>query len=177
MHGEGYDMKSDVWSLGCVLYELCELKSPFRDENEKMSLMDLFTKITKGEFKQINNKYSSELKKLINDMIMVDTNKRCEMGHVVKLSEEMLSSLKKANKIDCVLVMEDIYEKLTILEYQKYFCSEFKLKPVSKLFFAFKQNNENNQFEYFAGLCYWLMNLSKVNWKIIKYGILFDFFE
>ncbi len=41
-------MKSDVWSLGCISYELCEFKSPFRNENEKMSLMDLFNNITKG---------------------------------------------------------------------------------------------------------------------------------
>lgn len=51
-------MKSDVWSLGCIVYELCELKSPFRNENEKMSLMDLFNNITKGEFKPISNRYS-----------------------------------------------------------------------------------------------------------------------
>ncbi len=41
-------MKSDVWSIGCVCYELCEFKSPFRNESEKMSLMDLFQNITKG---------------------------------------------------------------------------------------------------------------------------------
>ena len=32
------------------IYRLCEFKSPFREENEKMSLMELFNKITKGKF-------------------------------------------------------------------------------------------------------------------------------
>jgi len=50
LQSEGYDMKSDVWSLGCIIYELCELKSPFRNEQEKMSLLDLFNRITRGKF-------------------------------------------------------------------------------------------------------------------------------
>jgi NIMA (never in mitosis gene a)-related kinase len=75
-------MKSDVWSLGCIAYELCEFKSPFRNDNEKMSLMDLFNNITKGfliektnflgEFKPISTRYSEELRDLINSMIVVD---------------------------------------------------------------------------------------------------------
>jgi len=56
--GQGYDMKSDVWSLGCIVYEMCEMKSPFRNENEKMSLMDLFNNITKGEYQPISKKFS-----------------------------------------------------------------------------------------------------------------------
>jgi len=42
LDGSGYDTKSDVWSLGCIAYELCSLKSPFKKEDEKMSLYQLF---------------------------------------------------------------------------------------------------------------------------------------
>ena len=61
LRGEGYDMKSDLWSLGCIAYEMCELKSPFRKEGEKLSLMELFGKITKGWFSKIDSKYSIQL--------------------------------------------------------------------------------------------------------------------
>ena len=29
VRGAGYDWKSDVWSMGCLLYELALLRSPF----------------------------------------------------------------------------------------------------------------------------------------------------
>ena len=56
-----YDFKSDVWSLGCILYELCQLKPPFRGT----SLKNLCYNIQRGIYEPIMSFYSDELKKLI----------------------------------------------------------------------------------------------------------------
>jgi NIMA (never in mitosis gene a)-related kinase len=41
---EPYDMKSDIWSLGCILYEMCAQKPPFRAQN----MEGLFKKVQNG---------------------------------------------------------------------------------------------------------------------------------
>ena len=69
LKGNGYDWKSDVWSLGCIAYELCKLKSPFRKEGEKMSLYDLFNNINKGDYLPIPDNYTDDLKLLIDSML------------------------------------------------------------------------------------------------------------
>ena len=55
LKGEGYEMRSDVWSLGCIIYEIAELKSPFRDDGEKISLKDLFDRISAGKYRPMYN--------------------------------------------------------------------------------------------------------------------------
>ena len=43
LQGKGYDWKSDVWSIGCIAYELCALRSPFRQsDKENLNLYELF---------------------------------------------------------------------------------------------------------------------------------------
>ncbi len=60
-----YSFKSDIWSLGVVLYELCALKPPF-DAN---SLQYLCLKIIKGNYNELPNVYSRGMKDLIKSML------------------------------------------------------------------------------------------------------------
>ena len=48
---EPYDVKSDIWSLGCVLYELITLKPPFKAED----MEGLFKKVTRGIYQRLPN--------------------------------------------------------------------------------------------------------------------------
>ncbi|XP_039594671.1 serine/threonine-protein kinase Nek2 [Polypterus senegalus] len=60
-----YNEKSDIWSLGCLLYELCALSPPFTAYNQK----DLAEKIREGKFRRIPYRYSEGLNTLITRML------------------------------------------------------------------------------------------------------------
>lgn len=52
-----YDIKSDIWSLGCVLYEMITLMPPFRAS----SMAGLSHKVSRGMFDPIPNYFSQDL--------------------------------------------------------------------------------------------------------------------
>lgn len=55
---EPYTTKSDIWALGCVIYELCTLTQPFQADN----LLGLVFKIVQEEPAPLPPKYSEDLR-------------------------------------------------------------------------------------------------------------------
>lgn len=87
LRGDGYDFKSDIWSLGCLLYELAMLKSPFKSEG--LNLYSLFQKISQGDFQPLPENYSEELRSLAYSMISTKSEDRPDISEVVKISTRM----------------------------------------------------------------------------------------
>ena len=75
-----YGLKSDIWSLGCVLYEIISLHCPFRGEN----VVELYNKILVGEFSRIPNKFSDELNWIVLHMINLDIDKRLSCDELLR---------------------------------------------------------------------------------------------
>eukprot|EP00930_Biecheleria_cincta_P059418 TRINITY_DN4515_c0_g2_i1.p1 TRINITY_DN4515_c0_g2~~TRINITY_DN4515_c0_g2_i1.p1 ORF type:complete len:980 (-),score=201.19 TRINITY_DN4515_c0_g2_i1:90-3029(-) len=69
---EPYNWKSDIWALGCVLYECCMLKHAF----ESSSLLGLVYKIVSDHYEPIPSFYSPELNGLINQLLMKNAESR-----------------------------------------------------------------------------------------------------
>lgn len=72
MNDAAYDVKSDIWSLGCILYELCALVPPF----EATSQASLAIKINQGKINRLPSHYSDDLNKLIKAMLQLEPTKR-----------------------------------------------------------------------------------------------------
>lgn len=185
IRNDGYDFKSDVWSLGCVIYELVTFKSPFRTD-EKISLFDLFNKINKGDYPRITDeKYSASIKDLVDKMLKVNPEERISLEEVIKTCEAVLKSQDEKPRIDPFIVMEDICEKLRLIDYENTFCKKYRKEVISRFYFACNCNiqsskpstpnsnqpnnsntNLNVQFIYFYELCNWLLLLIKQVKKI-----------
>lgn len=61
-----YDTKSDIWALGCLIYELCARQPPFAEARTQPELTQL---IRDGLIPSLPDGYSTQLGQLIRSML------------------------------------------------------------------------------------------------------------
>jgi NIMA (never in mitosis gene a)-related kinase len=67
-----YDAASDIWGLGCVIYEMCALRPPFRAED----MESLYRKVLRGSYPRIPSCFSQDLRQVIAMMLQKRPSKR-----------------------------------------------------------------------------------------------------
>ena len=76
---QNYNTKSDVWSLGVVLYEMCTFNKPFQGESVK----EIYNKIIENIYPSVGNKYSKELINLLGELIQKNFNERPSIKDII----------------------------------------------------------------------------------------------
>lgn len=98
-----YDSKSDIWSLGCVIYEMASLKPPFRAED----MEGLYKCVTKGKFKKLPSHFSVDLNNFVKLMLRVNPNQRPSAEKLLKLP----IITKRVDKI-CMVEPEELHNDM-----------------------------------------------------------------
>lgn len=81
--GQRYDNKSDMWMLGCILYEMCALRRPFEGE----SLNQVLNKILKEDPKKLSNDFDPIFHRLTELLLQKTASLRASIQEILDLPE------------------------------------------------------------------------------------------
>jgi NIMA (never in mitosis gene a)-related kinase len=76
---EKYTLRSDIWAVGCIMYELCQREPPFNARTH----IQLVQKIREGKFAPLPDFYSSELKNVIASCLRVNPDHRPDTASLI----------------------------------------------------------------------------------------------
>ena len=107
-----YDFKSDIWSLGCLFYEIASFSTPFKGNNMK----ELYENILKGNMAPLPKQYSNNILKIIKMCLRQDANLRPNINDIkfyienLKL-EEHFKKVFDENYLDINCNNNNLYNK------------------------------------------------------------------
>eukprot|EP00239_Pterosperma_sp_CCMP1384_P008296 CAMPEP_0197848944 /NCGR_PEP_ID=MMETSP1438-20131217/10552_1 /TAXON_ID=1461541 /ORGANISM="Pterosperma sp., Strain CCMP1384" /LENGTH=322 /DNA_ID=CAMNT_0043461425 /DNA_START=270 /DNA_END=1238 /DNA_ORIENTATION=+ len=90
IRGQPYDWSSDVWSLGCLLYELMTLRNPFYKEG--LNFYQLGKNISNCEYEPLPPGLSEPMRSLVMSMIQADPQQRPSVAAVHQMAMQALQS-------------------------------------------------------------------------------------
>ena len=129
--------KCDIWALGCIVYEMCTLRLPFKGKN----MHELKENICKGKYEKISSRYSKELWDFIQTLLEVDIDKRpnCDMILESNIIKNKLKVLKELNYIvkEKYKINNDESSIMDTIEYKNLWDLENKIPNKKK----YTQNN------------------------------------
>lgn len=92
--GKEYGQKSDIWAIGCAIYEMANLKPPFEHAN----MTTMFEMISTQDYEPLGPGVSIEVKMLIHEMLQKEAsqrpsifeiaNKQCIKEKIIKFVQE-----------------------------------------------------------------------------------------
>ncbi|XP_003207276.1 serine/threonine-protein kinase Nek11 isoform X1 [Meleagris gallopavo] len=89
---QGYNMKSDIWSLGCILYEMCCMNHAFSGHN----FLSVVLKIVEGDTPSLPDRYPSNLNAVLSSMLNKNPSLRPAAGEILKIPyiDEQLKNIQ-----------------------------------------------------------------------------------
>jgi serine/threonine protein kinase len=93
LSGTPYGVMSDVWSLGCVFYEMMTLKQPFRAPHFAALVM----RICSGQYDPLPKDTPSHLSAVIEGVLNIDANERWLLTDILNSSEHFSTAANTAN--------------------------------------------------------------------------------
>ena len=150
-----YSFRSDIWSLGCCIFEMCNLKNAF----EAKSWNAVFVKVNKGQRAQLNSRYSLDMKNLVDSMLSVNGKNRPTIASILekpfmkpivgKYISDFVENWKEwGGEEEQVGILRDQAEKFCIFEINRIneiFGDKYIIKNDTKDQEALKDINENEK--------------------------------
>ncbi|KAK9365269.1 kinase-like domain-containing protein [Lipomyces kononenkoae] len=102
-----YTPQSDIWSLGCVIYELCALQPPFTGKSH----IQLAQKIKEGRFASLPAGYSAPLQRVVAACLTLSPHKR-PTTHILLQSELVRLHRREREMVEMHQILKSREEEL-----------------------------------------------------------------